>query len=85
MEFLPEAIQSQVALFAVAGFTGSDMVRDALDDIAGRASVVDMQGFRDDMIPGEVVGGSAIHTLLLLVQHLLILSEDIGPFHCSRL
>ena len=85
MELLPEVIQSHIALFAVAGLAGSDLVMDALDPVAGRALVVDFEVLGDDMLFVEVVGSSAVDTLLFGFYHLPVLSQDVRPFHLPRL
>lgn len=79
VHFVEKRVKPHVLLCAVAMLAGVDDVVNALDFVARRATVVDVQTFGNDVVYGHVPGRAAIHARFVRFNELQILAQNIRP------
>ena len=76
VQFVEKRVKSRVAFRAVAMFAGVNDVVKALDFVARRATVVDMQAFGNDVFFSQVFGRAAIHARFVRIGELQIFAQN---------
>lgn len=77
VQFVEKRVKPHVAFRAVTVFAGVDDVVNALNFVARRAPVVDVQAFGNDVFFGQVFCRAAIHARLVRFNELQILAQNV--------
>lgn len=76
VQFVEKRVKPRVVFRAVAMFAGVDDVVNALNFVARRAPVVNVQAFGNDVVYGHVPGRAAIHARFVRIGELQILAQN---------
>lgn len=79
VQFVEKRVKPRVVFRAVTVFAGVDDVVNALDFVARRAPVVNVQAFGNDVVYGHVPGRAAIRARLVRFNELQILAQNVRP------
>lgn len=79
VQFVEKRVKPHVLFRAVAMLAGVNDVVNALDFVARRAPVVNVQAFGNDVVYGHVPGRAAIRARLVRFNELQILAQNVRP------